>query len=155
MTAPAEDARVPLTIGWKDETFELSDTPNAAPIYQFAMLAQDGVDSTELEGIAATGRMIEAYLAPHEVARFWAHAAKTRATDDELLAVMGLAVMALTGRPTVRSSDSSDGPSPISAPSSDEPLEKVLARIPAERTDLRLIVHQADQARRATSAASA
>lgn len=138
-TAVELEAPDPATIEFKGETFLLAPQPNAAPIMRFAVLAQEGADTDDIEGLAATANAIEAYLDPSEVARFWAHAAKVRASGDELLSVMRLSVMALTGRPTERPADSSGGPSQTKESSEADSSSRVIKlQISKGRPDLAL-----------------
>jgi hypothetical protein len=153
---PGEVVHVPesgTTVEWKGETFRIAEEVGVMSRIWFGKLASEGADSDELDGLAAISDMLEDSLADGEYERFRAHARKVKASTTDLLHLCRDTMEAIAERPTVRPSDSSDGPEPESETSSDTPLGRVLARIPATRPDLRLVVAQG-AARAAASAAS-
>jgi hypothetical protein len=141
-------------VEWKGETFAIAEEVGVMSRIWFGKLASEGTDSDELEGLAAMSDMLEDSLADGEYPRFRAHARKVKASTAEILNLCRDTMAALAQRPTLRPSDSSDGPVAASETSSDDPVARVIARIPETRPDLRLIVAQGAQAR-AASAASA
>lgn len=143
------------TVEWKGETFRIADEVGMMSRVWFAKMASDGADSDDLGAGAAMSDMLEDSLADGEYDRFRAHARKVKASTTDLLELCSLTLEALAKRPTVRPSVSSDGPSPTSQPSSDEPLQRVLSRIPATRPDLRLVVEQGHAAKVRAAAVSA
>jgi hypothetical protein len=142
------------TVEWKGETFAIADEVGVMSRIWFGKLASEGTDSDELEGLAAISDMLEDSLAEGEYDRFRAHARKVKASTSDLLQLCRMTMEAIAERPTPRPSDSSDGPVGASETSSDDPVARVIARIPETRPDLRLVVAQGAQAR-AASAASA
>lgn len=103
-----------LTVPFCGEDFRIADKIGLMPMMRFAKVAQAGVDSADLAGLAAMYDLLEQCLADDEWQRFSDHADKSRADGDELMAVVGKVFEELGKRPTSRSSDSSDGPPPTS-----------------------------------------
>lgn len=107
------------TVTLAGREFRLADTIGLAPMIRFAMAARKGVDSNDVEGLAALGDMIEQCIHPDEVDAFWLHATANRCDGDALLEVVTDAMTTITGRPTSRPSVSSDGPQTTSGSSKD------------------------------------
>ena len=118
------------------------------PLMRFAHVAREGVDSNDMEGLAALYDLLESVIADADWARFQKAAHRTRASGDELFDFVTSAFKALTGRPTREPSDSSDGPPITSSSSTDGSSSPVIARLEQQgRPDLALIVDQAERSR--------
>lgn len=144
----------PLTVEWEGESFAIADEVGVMSRIWFGKLAEDGEDAESTQGAAAISDMLEDCLADGEYPRFRAHARSIKATMPQILHLCGMTIEALAERPTVRPSDSSDGPPTTNVPSSDAPLARVLARIPATRPDLKSQVVRAHEAQQALSASA-
>jgi hypothetical protein len=137
------------TIEFKGAEFAVADSVGLMPLLRFAHAAKSGLDSADMEGMAALYDMLRQCLAddavyvlnnaeltraandelpPEAVAQvvtyggwdeFEAHATKTRADDADLMDIVKRAMALLSERPTSRPSDSSDG-SQSTAPMSAE-----------------------------------
>lgn len=95
----------------------MADRIGLMPLMRFAKVAKARVDSADLAGLAAMYDLLEQCIAESDWDRFEAHADKSRADGDDLMAVVGRVFEVLTERPTSRPSDSSDGPATTSAKS--------------------------------------
>jgi hypothetical protein len=122
--------------------FAIADKVGLMPLLRFAHAAKSGLDSADLEGMAAMYDMLRQCIAdeavyvrdgrpidkPAEVdesvtklggwAEFEAHATKAKADDEDLMGVVQRVMTLLSERPTSQPSDSSDGPQQI-APTSE------------------------------------
>jgi hypothetical protein len=115
--------------------------PGMATLMDFAEVAMGGVDSNDMAGVVALKGLLRECVAEDEWDRFWALAKKSRATGDELMIVVQEAVAALAERPTLRPSDSSDGPRTTPPRSEDDSSSRVIARLEEKgRPDLALVV---------------
>lgn len=133
---------------FKGETFTTAEGIALMPLMRFAKVAKSGTDSNEMAGLAAMYDLLETCIADSEWDRFTDHATKTRADGDELMAVVGQVFEVLSGRPTSRPSDSSDG-SPAERPTSaDDSSSQVVSRLERQgRPDLALMVNMAQESR--------
>lgn len=132
------------------EEFAVADKIGQMAFLRFAHVAQGGVDSSDLEGLAAMYDLLEQVIAPGEWGRFQATALKTRADGDELMAVVKQVVTGQTRRPTGPASDSSDGPVSTKRKSAGGSSSRVARRLEKEgRPDLALMVELAQEARSA------
>lgn len=131
-------------VGFMGEEFAIADKIGLMPLLKFAKAAQSGLDSADMEGMAAMLDLLQQCIADEEWARFQDHATKTRADDNELMQVIKDVQTILTARPTSRPSDSSDGPqqtAPISAEDSSS-LEVVRRLKSKGRPDLAMAVYR-------------
>lgn len=132
------------------ELFIVADKIGLMPLMRFAKVAKAGVDSADLDGLAAMYDLLEQCIAPEEWARFEAHADKIRADGEELMRVVGKVFEILTDRPTVRPSDSSDGPTTTGPRFTSTSVERVSSRLEdSGRPDLALFVNRAAEAQTA------
>ena len=134
------------TVEFFGETFDLQDEPNTFALMEFAEAAST-TDDNSLEGLAAVFRLVEAAVTAEDWPRFKALARKNKAGVEDVLPVAVAVFQAQTGRPTVRSSDSSDGPSDTEQSSTSDSLIRVLDR-EAGRPDRQLAIlkmHEAQQ----------
>lgn len=101
----------PRTFMWIDAEFRVADKIGLMPLMRFAKVAKSGVDSNEIEGLAAMYDLLRACIHPEDWARFEEHADRQAADNDQLLEVVGTVMRVVSERPTGRPSESSDGPS--------------------------------------------
>lgn len=144
--AAAQDAaneaageREPDTFGFYGQTFELRDRVGLMTLMQFAAVAVKGVEVDDMEGLVAVYRMLEDVIVPDDWQRFQDHARTVSASSDDLLAVVKQAMQVIGGRPTVRPSDSSDGPSSTTESSKVPSSYRVPVDL-SEMTDVRSLV---------------
>lgn len=77
---------------------------------EFARLATQGVDSDSPEGVAILADIYHSLLGEQEYQRFRRHCRKHDTDADVLLEIIGGMIAEAAERPTIRPSDSSDGP---------------------------------------------
>lgn len=127
------------------EQFRMADRIGLMPLMKFAMAAKNGLDSDDMEGLAALytlirdcvdttcpqrpvmedgqpkvdehGQPVTEDAGPSEWDRFEAHATTMKADGDDFMKVVQDVIEALTARPTQRPAGSSAGPSATSASS--------------------------------------
>jgi hypothetical protein len=135
------------------ESFAVADKIGWMPLMRFAVLAKQGVDTDDMDGLVAVHDLLRACIADQDWERFQAHADKVRA-GEELLQVVTQAVALITERPTSQPSDSSDGPLTTSAPSADgygSPVTSLTQRLEREgRPSIAYMVQQAEASRAST-----
>lgn len=146
---------------FKGEQFAVTFPVPPMALMEFAHIAVGDVDSNDMEGLNAMYELLESVIEPEEWQRFKRHAKKTRAVDEDLMGLVRRVIRGETDRPTVRPSDSSDGPV-VTEPRSEfeqdssEPADltmRVVRRLEAEgRPDKALLVLKTAE-QRATSAA--
>jgi hypothetical protein len=105
---------------------------------EFAHVSQGGADSNDMDGLAAMYDLFESVIDPEDWDRFKRHAKKSRATDKDLMLLVRKVITGQTDRPTVRPSDSSDGPE-VTEPSSESEQDS------SEPSDLTLRVVQREE----------
>jgi hypothetical protein len=122
--------------------FAIADKIGLMPVMKLAKAAKSGLDSADMEGLAAMHDMLEQCIADDDWPRFEDHATKTHADHEELLQVVKDVTVILTGRPTSRPSDSSDGPKQTSPTSvEDSSSLEVVRRLKSQgRQDLGMAV---------------
>jgi len=103
--APVNDRRV----SFAGDTFSIADRIGLMPLMKFAHAASSGVDSSDMEGLAAMYDLLRSCLADEEWPRFEAAAMRSRAVEDELLKVISDVMEKVTAHPSQPPSDSSDG----------------------------------------------
>ena len=138
----------PLLVVWQGQTYRVADKVGDMAIMDFAEIAEQGIDSNEMKGLAAMKAMLRNCLAPKDFERFRQHALTSHATGDEMMELVKSTYEALSGRPTVQPSVSSDGPTPTAESSADDsssPVMRVLESIPDSRPDLKLAVWESHQ----------
>lgn len=129
------------------EQFRMAERVGLMPLMRFAKVAKSGVDSSDVVGLSAMYDLLHACIDPDDWPRFEEHADRTAADDDELMAVIAEVLKEMSGRPTSRSSVSSDGPLTVSTSSADassSPAERLERQ---GRPDLALLVTQAQASR--------
>lgn len=116
-TAVEVAARPFLTFEGRD--FAVADRFGLMPLLRFAHHAKQGMDTADIESLSAIYDVLAQAIAEDEWEAFCDHATATRADADQLLAVVRQAIEVMSARPTVRPSDSSDGPPATETNSSD------------------------------------
>lgn len=132
-------------IEFMGQRFRLAESVGLMPLMRFAMTAKKGVQSDDLEGLAAMYAMIKDCIdttrpqkpvldehgqpvikdgqpvteddGPSEWDRFEQHACDTKADADDIFKVVTEAIQRLSARPTRRPAVSSAGPQTTSATS--------------------------------------
>lgn len=144
----AVEVGAPVTIPFKGADFVVAESVGLMPLMRFAYLAKSGVDSEGLEGLAAMYSLLQSTIADDEWDRFVDHASKTRADNDDLMAVVNEAIGAISGRPTVRPSVSSGGPSSTNVSSVGDSSSAVVRRLEQEgRPSIALMVQREQDSR--------
>lgn len=137
-------------IEFAGESFLTADKIGLMPLMKFARTAKGGADSGDLDGLLAMYDLLEQVIAPADWERFQSVAGRERADGEQLMAVVGAVFAALAGRPTQRSSDSSDGPTTTQPKSGDVSYLRVVERLEQEgRPGLALAVQMSNEARSA------
>ena len=149
-------------VTFKGEQFAATFPVPPMALMEFAHIAVGDVDSNDMEGLNAMYELLESVIEPDDWQRFRRHAKKTRAVDKDLMMLVRRVIRGETDRPTVRPSDSSDGPE-VTEPKSEsvqdsaEPADlhlRVVRRLEAEgRPDKALMVLMAGEQQAAASAA--
>lgn len=128
------------------EQFAIADRIGLMPLMRFAKVAQAGVDSADLAGLAAMYDLLEQCLAETEWQRFQVCADKNRADGEQLMGVVAEVMEKISARPTSRPSGSSDGPSIIEPRFEGGSFSAVMDRL-SGRPDLQRMVLQAQESR--------
>jgi hypothetical protein len=92
-------------------TFRLAASIGLMPLLRFANSAKSGMDSTDLEGMAALYSMIQDCVHPDDWDSFQAYSTMTKADDEDLMDFVGVAMEIITARPR-KPRGSSSGTSP-------------------------------------------
>lgn len=95
------------------ETFTVADKVGIIPLGRFAKAAMSGLDSAEMEGLAAMIDLLADSVIDEDRERFLDTAARNRADAEDLMPIVQAVIQAKTGRPTEPPSDSSVGRSRI------------------------------------------
>jgi len=115
--------REPDEFRFYGETFQIADEVGVIPLLKFGHAAASGLDTSDMEGLDAMYSMLRDCLAEGQFSRFLEVGEKNKADADTLLRLVSEVYRVVSGRPTVRPSDSSDGRPPTS-PSSSTPYSK-------------------------------
>lgn len=113
------------SIEFAGESFAVADKIGLMPLMRFAHLADSGVDSEDMAGLAAMYDLLEQCIAEQDWSRFQRAATKSRADGDDLMAAVQAAIAVISERPTGRPSDSSAGLTVIEPKSESEPVSSV------------------------------
>jgi hypothetical protein len=118
------------------------------PLLRFAKAAKSGLDSSDVEGMAAMHDLLQQCIVDEEWAVFEQHATTQRADDEDLMDFIKRVMAVLSQRPTKRPSDSSTGPQNVRPSYGDALSSRVTSRLEQQgRPDLALIVTEAQEAR--------
>lgn len=135
----SDPSREPDQFKLNGEVFTVSDRDLTIPFGRFAEAATSGLDTAEVEGLAAMMRLLKAVVVEEDRMRLLD--AADGADGEQLIAIVTAVMQAKTGRPTERPSDSSGGLSPIGvnskAPSSSE-ASSPLGNVPPIQQDPRV-----------------
>lgn len=122
-------------VALKGAEFRMSDKIGLMPLLRFAHASAKGVDSNDMQGLAAMYEVIRDCIDDAEWDRFQQHAIDTKAESEELLQVVSDVIEVLSARPTGSPSGSSNGRRPISqnskgsSPKTDTPLPEGLTSV--------------------------
>lgn len=134
---------------FEGESFAVADKVGLMALMRFAHVAKRGVDSDELAGLAAMYDLLAQVIAPEDWDRFQDHALAVHADGDTLMGVIPAAIEIISGRPTLRPSDSSDGSQTTNGNSAGDSSSQVITRLESVgRPDLALMVAQAQESKR-------
>lgn len=124
---------------WLGETYRAAERIGLMPLMRFAKVAKSGVDSHEIEGLAAMYDLLRACVHPEDWGRFEEHADRQAADGDQILAAVG-SVMALVATPAGAEQDRPTQPLSGSSAGSEstgpESTVTFLQRVSAGRPDL-------------------
>lgn len=101
--------REPDTFDFCGQTFTVG-VAGLIPLGKFAKAAVSGVDSSDMEGLAAILDMLSDTVVDEDRGRFLEVATRNRAQADDLMPIIQAVIQAQSGHPTQRPSDSSGGP---------------------------------------------
>jgi hypothetical protein len=110
-----EGAKVELTVvadnGTKTTvgTYRMADRIGLMPLLRFANASKRGIDSSDMEGMAALYDMIRDCIDVAEWPRFQQDATDAKAEDEDLLRVVSEVIEVLTARKAAQRSGSSRG----------------------------------------------
>lgn len=107
----ADPDREPDTFGFCGQEFTISDDGSALPVLEWIEATADDLKISDPRALEITLRLIRGTIAPGDWQRFKRVAETNKAQVSDLLGIVYGIWEARSGRPTVRSSDSSDGPS--------------------------------------------
>jgi hypothetical protein len=109
----------PLQFSFEGETFTVADKVGLAPLADFAHAATSGLETSDMEGLAAMRSMLRQVVIDEDSDRLWETITRSRADGDDLMPIIQAVMEAQTGKDTPKPSDSSAGPSSL-GPSSKE-----------------------------------
>lgn len=89
--------------------FRMADRVGLMPLLKFAHASAQGLDSNDMEGMAALYAMVRDCIDGDEWVRFERHAIDTKAEADDLMGAVTQVIEALSARPTAPPGDSSAG----------------------------------------------
>lgn len=105
----ADPNREPDQFKFCGELFTVSEQVGIIPLAEFAKAAMSGLDTAEMEGLAALLDLLAEVVIDEDQARFLATAKKHRATADDMMPIVQSVIEVISGRPTPQPSDSSVG----------------------------------------------
>lgn len=98
--------------------FRIADKVGLMPLMRFAHAASSGLDTGDMEALAAMYDMLADCIHPEDWPAFEAHATASKADADDLFPVVQQTVEALAARPTKSRSGSSESTGPAPTPTS-------------------------------------
>lgn len=90
-------------------TYKVAEKVGLMPLLRFAHAAKQGLDTADMDGLAAVYDMLHDCLDPADWDRFAADMTREKAGADDLLPLVTQAIEVLSARPTGAPSGSSDG----------------------------------------------
>ncbi len=108
---PGQDIDPGFRYAWTKDgarrTFRIAGSIGLMPLLRFAHSAKAGLDTDDLEGMAALYTMIQDCVHPDDWAEFQEYATVTKAEDEDLMEFVGAAMEVITARPRKRRGSSS------------------------------------------------
>lgn len=89
--------------------FRMADSIGLMPLLKFAHASAQGLDSNDMEGLAALYEMIHDCIHADEWKRFERHAIETKAEAEDLMSLVQKVIEAISARPSLPPGDSSAG----------------------------------------------
>jgi hypothetical protein len=114
-------------------TFKVAPKLGLMPLLRFAHLSSKGVTADDMDALSAMYDLLRGVIDDSDWDAFQQHAAVVRADENDLLEAVRGAIEAMSARPTVRPSDSSDGP-PLTGTSLSEDSSATGSSTPASDT---------------------
>jgi hypothetical protein len=150
VVGPSEDV-----ITFEGRPYRIAERYALMPLLQFAHIARAGATTDDMEALAVVYNVLRAAVHPDDWDAFCEHATDAGASMEDLMPVVTEAVQAMTARPTVRPSDSSDGPTTTEQSSSDgssspEPSPREVQRLDWAR-QLRSVAEVGEEIRTANA----
>lgn len=108
------DRTVTLGTGSDEKRFRIADSVGLMPLMEFAYHANSGMDTSDMNALAAIYEMLKDCVHEDEWNHFRAHAKKIKADAEILMNVVQETVELLTARPTSQESVSSVPSRPMS-----------------------------------------
>lgn len=108
--AEFEGADTAQTVDCLGAKYRIADRVGLMPLMRFAAAAKRGLDTGDMEAMAAIYDMLADCIDPRDWSRFEADMTAKKAQPEDMLPVVQQTIEALSARPTSRPSDSSDGP---------------------------------------------
>lgn len=116
-----QDADPGYPYAWTDQgarrTFRIAESVGLMPLLRFAHAAKTGLDTDDLEGMAALYTMIADCVHADDWPAFQEYAIEIKAEDEELMDFVGAAMEVISARPRKRRGSSS-ATSPTTSPKS-------------------------------------
>lgn len=143
--APQEP--VNLTFTWYGESIRVDPGASELDLIEFMATAGDVDEADVLRLIPPMQTFLKALVHDEDWPRFWRLSRANHAdAAEDMLPLCWAIVQGVTGRPTVRPSDSTERPSGRpgpSTPDSSSPVDRALVGMPAGRPDLLLFITDA------------
>lgn len=90
--------------------YRIAEKVGLMPLMKFAHVSSKGLDSSDMDGLAAMYAMIQDCIDPAEWSRFEHDAMEKKADGEAIFGVVAKVIEILTARPTQRPAESSAGP---------------------------------------------
>jgi hypothetical protein len=131
------------TFGWFEHELRVNPQFGELELTDFMEAAADIDDADTAKASAFLKDTFRLAVHPDDFEVFWATAKRERQTIQDLMGLFHAMIQLVSGRPTQRPSDSSDGPSLTSASSADDSSSQVIHRLEREgRPSIALMVAQ-------------
>lgn len=95
-------------VPFEGKEFAIADKVGLMPLMEFAYHANSGLDTSDLNALAAIYEMLKDCIHEKEWPRFVRHAKETKAGAEEMMPVVQATIELLTANPTGQGSDSSE-----------------------------------------------
>jgi hypothetical protein len=97
------------SVTFHGQEFKVAQSIGLMPLMMFASAAKSGLNTSDMDGLAAMHALLEDSLDPEDWPRFQRACIDAKIQADELLEVIKELIEAVAARPTQQPSDSSDG----------------------------------------------